>query len=525
MNMTDVDSGVYATLMAAEIDEVADGGIKSDNPDVNAAIDVISDEVDNEVGDIDRKPGQSDVEYKEMICERVAAAYNKIKKSGKLDACFDRLDSISKQLGTNIVKSFSVLANDVSTTVDSLAEDITDSTNNELDADGVTDPNAVVPEMRLDVCKWNTMLATFGGENVIADNYKDIVGISPDYSVERAINIADSHITEIDSVPVDEETAKDIVERIVDGDETTREDVETMYRAITNTYSLKVFTKSLFSYNVRSHKYGKAIKQFRVSCDRYLPILQKFKTTTLNVSDDTFDKLHKNMDKVLSVFELGAYTMVSLRKALNRANSVLVDENVANEDVLDEMEQNGEGINNAELAAYVQLYHTLPNRPLPAMGINGKDVKLFGKQALETCKLKHMEIVQNVAREQRKTMKVVAQEKLIAYVESLDESFLPRGIMRSDFVKGIKNTTLRVFNNHVFSTPDHNLQSCLYDFVLDTKYKGTLLKDIHKRYGELMTKKVMETDEDNISSTDLDNVENEVATELVVNFLNKLFHK
>lgn len=40
-----------------------------------------------------------------------------------------------------------------------------------------------------------------------------------------------------------------------------------------------------------------------------------------------------------------------------------------------------------------------------------------------------------------------------------------------------------------------------------------------------MTKKVMEVEEDAISETDLDNVENEVATELVVNFLNKLFHK
>ena len=235
--------------------------------------------------------------------------------------------------------------------------------------------------------------------------------------------------------------------------------------------------------------------------------------------------MHKNMDKVLAVFELGAYTMVSLRKAFNKVNTVLVDENVANEDVLDEMEKNGEGVSNTELAAYVQVYHTLPNKAFPSMGINGKDVKTFGKKAVETCKLKHIELVQNVAREQRKTMKVVAQEKLLAYVESLDESFLPKGILRSDFVKGVKNTTLNTFNRRVFTTPDHNLQSCLYDFVLDTKYKGTLLKDIHKRYGELMTKKVMEAEEDSISETDLDNVENEVATELVVNFLNKLFHK
>ena len=333
MNVTEVDSSVYATLMAAEIDEVTDGGLKSDNPDVNAAIDVISEEVNNEVGDVERHPGQTDEEYKQMICERVADAYNKIKKSGKLDVCFDRLDSISKQLGTNIIKSFNVLANDVSGTVDSLAEDITNSANNELDADGVTDPNAAVPEMHINLCKWDTLFATFGGEEVIADNYKDISGVSPDYKVERAIDTAESHLTEIDSVPVDKDTAKDIVDRIVDGDETKQKDVETMYRAITDQYSLKVFTKSLFSYNVRNHKYGKAIKEFRVYCERYLPILQQFKTTPLNVSDATFDHLHKNMDKVLAVFELGAYTMLSLRKAFNKVNTVLVDENVANEDV------------------------------------------------------------------------------------------------------------------------------------------------------------------------------------------------
>ena len=525
MNLTDVDSSVYAAMLAAEIDDVADNGLKSDNPDVNAAIDVISEEVDGDVGDLEQQSGQTEEEYKQMVCERVAAAYNRLKKSGRLSACFDRLDAISKQLGANISKSFNVLANDVSDTVETLADDITSTTNNELDADGVTDPNAAVPEMKLSLCKWDTLFATFGGEEVIADNYKDITGAGPNYNVETALDTAESHLTEIDSVPVDENTAKEIIERIVDDDETKQKDVETMYRAITNKYSLKSFTKSLFSYNVRNHKYGKAIKEFRVYCERYLPILQQFKKTPLNVSDATFEKMHKNMDKVLSVFELGAYTMVSLRKAFNKANTVLVDENVANEDILDNMEKNGEGVSNTELAAYVQVYHVLPHKNFPPMGIDGKDVKLFGKKAVETCKLKHIDLVQNVAREQRKTMKAVAQEKLLAYVESLDASFIPKGMRKSDFIKGVKNTTLDTFNRRVFTTPDHNLQSCLYDFVLDTKYRGTVLKDIHKRYGELMTAKVMEAEEDNISETDLDNVENEVAAELAVNFLNKLFHK
>lgn len=525
MHLTDIDSSVYATMMAAEIDNVEDKGLKTDDPDVNAAIDVISEEVSNNVGDIERKSDQTEEEYKQMICERVAEAYNKVKRSGKLDVCFERLDNVAKQLGANISKSFSILASDVSTTVDTLASDITTAANNELDATGATDPDAAVLEMKLNLCKWDTMLATFGGEEVIVDNYKDITNTSPNYNVETAINTVDSHLTEIDSIPVDEETAKEIVERIVDKDETAKKDVETMYRAITNKYSLKSFTKTLFSYNVRNHKYGKAIKEFRVYCERYLPILQKFKNTALNVSDATFEQMHKNMDKVLAVFELGAYTMLTLRKAFNKANTVLVDENVANEDILDNMEKNGEGISNAELAAYVQVYHTLPNKALPAMGINGRDVKLFGKKALETCKLNHIELVQNVAREQRKTMKAIAQDKLLAYVESLDESFLPKGIVRNDFIKGIKNTTLNTFNRHVFTTADHNLQSCLYDFILDTKYKGTQLKNIHKRYGELMTQKIMESEDDAVSNEDLDNIENTVATELAVGFINNLLHK
>lgn len=525
MNFTDVNSSVYAAMLAAEIDEVADNGLKSDNPEVNSAIDVITEEVENVAGDLERKDGQTDEEYKQMICERIGTAYDKIKRSGRLDACFDRLDSIAKQLGTHISQSFSILANDVTEDVNNLEEDITAETNNELDADGVTDPKADTPEMMLNLCKWDTLFATFGGEEVIAGNYKDITGAEPTYNVDNAVEVADSHLTEIDSVPVDKETAEEIVDRVSYDDETTKKDVETMYRAITNKYSLQTLTRNMYSYNVRNHKYGKAIKDFRVCCERYLPILQKFKKSQFNVSDSVFEQIHKNMDKVLAVFELGAYTMLSLRRALNRAHTVLVDENVANEDVLDEMEKNGEGIDNAELAAYVQVYHTIPNKAFPAMGINGKDVKMFGRKALETCRLNHIELVQNAARQQRKTMKFVATNKLLAYVESLDSSFIPKGMTKADYVKGIKNTSLDKFNRQVFTTEDHNLQSCLYDFVLDTKYRGTLLKDIHNRYGELMTKKVLEADEDSISNTDLDNVENEVATELAVNFINKLFHK
>lgn len=525
MNLVDVDSGVYAAMMAAEIDDVADAELGSGDPEINSAIDVITEEVTNSTGDIERKEGQTDEEYKQMVCEIVGAAYNRLKKSGKLDVCFERLDAISKRLGDNICRAFTTLASDVSSDVEELENDITETTNAEMSADGLDDVNAYLPKMNLNLCKWDTLFAKFGGEEVIADNYKDITGVSPDYNVGRAIDIAESHLTEIDNIEVDADTAKEIVDRVSYDDETTKPDVEMLYKAITNKYALKDLTRNMYSYNIRKYHYGKAIKTFRVCCEKYLPLLQKFKKTALNVSDATFDKMHKNMDKVLCVFELGAYTMAALRKDLYRANSVLLDEDVANEDVLNDMEENGNGISNEELSAYVKLHYTVPNRPLPSLGINGKDVKLFGKRAIEDCKLKHIELVNDAVRQQRRTMKSVAGDKLRAYVESLDDKFLPKGVARVDFVRGVNNTSLNRFNKMVFVNEDHNLQSCLYDFVLDTKYNGTILKDIHKRYCELMTKKVIDAEDDTISNEDLDGVESTVATELAVDFINKLFHK
>ena len=77
MNLVDVDSGVYATMMAAEINDVADAELGSGDPEINSAIDVITEEVTNSTGDIERKEGQTDEEYKQMVCEIVGAAYNR----------------------------------------------------------------------------------------------------------------------------------------------------------------------------------------------------------------------------------------------------------------------------------------------------------------------------------------------------------------------------------------------------------------------------------------------------------------
>ena len=114
MKIAEVNDDVYITMLAENITEVSDDNvIESNDPEINAATTVIADEVSNEVGDIKREEGQTDEEFQQMICRRVGEAYAKIKRSGKLTACFDKLDEIATRLGTNISLAFTTLGSDV----------------------------------------------------------------------------------------------------------------------------------------------------------------------------------------------------------------------------------------------------------------------------------------------------------------------------------------------------------------------------------------------------------------------------
>lgn len=523
MRMTDVNDDVYITMLAEEIEDVSDENtVESSDPGVCAVIAVITDNVDDETGDIEREEGQTDEEFQQMVCKKVGEAYARVKQSGRIDACFEKLDTIARRLGSNISLVFSTLAGDVMTDVNSLEKDITDDTSVEMYADTNIDTGM---ELHTTRCNWDMLFATFGGEEEVAGAFKDATGAEPSYNTEVATEIADGHIAEIDSVPVNHDTAEEIVDRVAYADESTRKDVEMLYRAITNPYSLKTLIRTMYTDNLRQHKYGKAIKSFQYAVDRYLPILYRFKKTTLNVPDQLLEQLHNNMDKVLLAFNLGAYSMMSLRKSLQRSHSILLDENVLNEDVADEATEEGEGVSEPELAAYLHVYHTEPNRPLPAMGINIRDVRLFGKRAIQECELNRTKKIADAAVNQHKTMANVAVKKLLAFTESLDDKYLPKGMTHTDYVKAIKNTTLNRFSRHVFTTEDHNLQSCLFDFVLDTKYQSPVLKMVHQRFGELAHDAISQSDGEALREDELNNIDNKVAIELSVDFIDKLLSR
>ena len=123
------------------------------------------------------------------------------------------------------------------------------------------------------------------------------------------------------------------------------------------------------------------------------------------------------------------------------------------------------------------------------------------------------------------TMIVVASLKLFVFSESLDYNFIPDGVTKADFVKGVTNTSLNKFTRTVFTTEDHNLQSSLFDFVLDVKYHSPVLKNIHHRFSELAHNAVANNENGSLSQEELNNIDNQVAIELSTDFLNQLLSR
>ena len=130
----------------------------------------------------------------------------------------------------------------------------------------------------------------------------------------------------------------------------------------------------------------------------------------------------------------------------------------------------------------------------------------------------------NAAHYQRKATLDAAENVCLEYLKHIDTKFIPKGLSVNDFVKGNERHVRKLAKN-LFSTNDNNLQSSLYEFVLDTKYPGTVLKDVHHRFGALAQKAVSSAHEgENVSNEALNMINNEVATEMSIKFIsNKLF--
>lgn len=329
MKFEEVDSGVYSEMLSSDIEQLEDTEVKTSDPQLKTALEVITNTTfrNLKLSDNDLRRISDPHKRAAFIVQRVADAYTKTKKNTNLQPCFDIVNAVTDAIGGHISSTFSTLSGEVAREADAVEKKIDDKTEKTVQNANSTEDTLGKgknqKKLALKRVKWDALLNRFGGTEVIASNLKDYTKMTPTFNVDEAIAIGDSVNNTEEDIQLDKDTANDVQNRVAENisvpkeqEDELKEATADMYKVITSNYHMHNFMYSMYLKDLNNRKYGKAILNFTQGVRKYLPILQAYKKTELNVSDTYFNKLHKNMDTVLMNFEIGAYAMASLRKRL-----------------------------------------------------------------------------------------------------------------------------------------------------------------------------------------------------------------
>ena len=535
MKFEEVDSGVYSEMLSSDIEQLEDTEVKTSDPQLKTALEVITNTTfrNLKLSDNDLRRISDPHKRAAFIVQRVADAYTKTKKNTNLQPCFDIVNAVTDAIGGHISSTFSTLSGEVAREADAVEKKIDDKTEKTVQNANSTEDTLGKgkdqKKLALKRVKWDALLNRFGGTEVIASNLKDYTKMTPTFNVDEAIAIGDSVNNTEEDIQLDKDTANDVQNRVAENisvpkeqEDELKEATADMYKVITSNYHMHNFMYSMYLKDLNNRKYGKAILNFTQGVRKYLPILQAYKKTELNVSDTYFNKLHKNMDTVLMNFEIGAYAMASLRKKLMENNTILLDEGVVNPDVESQEADEGKPITEAAMSVYYDGFCNSDNSRIPTLGIKASDIRLYKDRASDIVKQKELEFKANLSKYQNKAKQIATEQELHAYLESLDDSFVPRGLTRSDFVRGHDSSTVQKVLHNMQANSDQNLQSLLYDFIIDVKYPNSKLKTVNQMFSEAAADVMREHEEDGVDEKDLKMVDSTVATKLAVQTINDI---
>lgn len=528
MAICDVNSKIFAELLSSNINALPNLSIKTNNPEINSALTIIEERVIAKVRTIlnNQLPdGVDDEERTKQICSWVGAVYQQLKDSHEIDTCFSKITDLANNLSTSINQLFNTLSYNVTSDVQELNKQIEEDTQDILEQNGInTDGTLAEPNMYFKRCNWNKLINEFGGPEVIGQNYSDVTHMAATFNVDDAAEAGDSYVNDEPDISIDSETADDSINRVAEATGEPKEVVTEMYTALTRNYTKKNMFYELYLGKLEHGDYAGAALSIQSHISRMQHLVDGFRKTPLNVPNKVFDQIHANVDKMQQSINLAVYAYASIRKKYNDVKSVLITEDLANEDVLDTAAEEGTPVDEASMYTYVHAYYGTDGQPFPKTGIRLADIQTGSKAAKAMYDEKRQAKLNNAAHYQRKATLDAAENVCLEYLKHIDTKFIPKGLSVNDFVKGNERHVRKLAKN-LFSTNDNNLQSSLYEFVLDTKYPGTVLKDVHHRFGALAQKAVSSAHEgENVSNEALNMINNEVAAEMSTNFINdKLF--
>lgn len=506
-----MDNSALSYLISEQIKTLPGLTLKSNIAGLTSAARLVAEGIEQRVPEVadDEQPLEA-----EKVVEKVTETEGELQEDEGFKACYGDLARIANRLGAAAVQTINMLDNEVTEDVDSLENSIKERAEEILVDEG---QQAVVDkpvEAHFKVLKWDKYLNAMGGVESLGEHYKTLLHANPSYDfidLKYAIGKPEFKIEALNFHP---ETKQDIIRRVSEkaGNAAQRMAVIKLYEAATDPYTYDGLLRNTVGELCTASSLGKALRGTCNVLAGIRPMLQIFKKTPLDITNEMNDQLHANLDKVENLFNLMGYALVATRK--NFQNAYLIDEDTVNGDQEEALEESGATPEDAQMM--LDAMYKAPGLEVPLNGISVKAIA-ENKQQIRASYAKHAAALKSDAiNVQQKAIVRAGMEVLSQYLESTPESRLPQGLTKEQFLKA----NLPHVQSHLGLlnlNGDHSLNTMLYDFVLSTHYSETMAPELHRLLGKEVVEHLKLTP--NMSSEDLLLVKVSAVAKMISEFI------
>ena len=507
----------YIPALSADLDELPNICFTKDAPGFTEAVNCIGEAIELRTNKVDENTDDSRAR---VITTQVANQLEQLVTCPECGRHLEALTNIGNSIAEKVGNVFNILKYTIHPEVESLKESIQNAVETELlQAQDLESISVVTGDTTTPVgtevtsFDWDLALTSGFDAQTVVDAMSAMMGysITPQMSSLSALLSAKAP-TAITTVQIAPDSAADVIRRWgVSGTATSDVDYQHVYELVTDNYVYQSEITALFHTLNTSNDFGHlvdTISQTIKMGDRYLPLI----SVPLDLPADVLNTLRGNIETLRSAMIALSFALLCLRA--NYSNAFIINEHYANHDLVEQAKS--AGITNQDAEKYVLLYHVTPGIPVPASGISllvvadnkaATDAKLAEHKAATQLQVNTLKLNATIR---------AARDVLTTYLQSTDPSRLPENMHVNEFVdmrKGLIETLITRLN----SSEDNNLESLLYEFVINCHYPDSMVATAHRMLGDEVVKQLRldpEAEASNLAICDV-----AVATRLAASFI------
>lgn len=463
------DSSVFGNFLADDLNDLVSFTFNDQMPEVSASLEMI-------VNQVLHKVDTSKLDTPEQLVAEVIKQYNALKRDPSSELLFDDVNRTVNAFADRLNASYNELTEQVYPQMQELKTQIKERTEKLLQENNLAelvDP-ANKDTHKLSFLDWDKVIDLQGGNESLAYVYKSINGTEANFTPSSVRTALNSKHYQIENLELNSESLFDIKKRYkaAIGDKYALE-IDKLIGYMTSTYEFNKLVGTIEHLN-NSNDIEKDIKATCKFVNELSGMVDVAKTTAINVSSITEDKIRSNLGKLSDTLSLAAYALATTRRTYRDA--LIISRDMINSDNLDEFKLQGGRLE--DIDNYLQV-----TPEIPFGGVKGQEVLADKERDAKLVAQKHSDSFKQADALKSKYRYLAAQEVMKEYLERTPDKDLPEGVKIGEFVQSNEsfvNSTLKGLD----LTGDTNLESTIYNVILGVHYPNNLVERLHRMLGE-----------------------------------------